>query len=288
MGLFDCACAESGLIIEREQRLIVIEQVGDVWVPIALPIAGVNNRYGTMDMPSRLDANMNAVARFGTKLAYRDRKVKPATITLAAMLDEIRGDGSGAAHDGRAVSFALIEAGIYRAVVDAVAATGATAWTRYARLHAGHDATAAKLCKAVLATPTDPAPRQVLVDHLLERDDPHGKLLALLPAVADTKPAELVAAAIPQGNAIYADADPATLRPASGLVRFLAWGTELRPTCGEGQFSGFTKAKYDSGVEPYVTAARDRYAGMPELLEICDRNEAAWRSRGRDNEHDGD
>jgi len=64
MGLFDSMCIESGLIIDGKQRLIpIIESAQDTWSPIALPIAGTNDRGGTMDMPSGLRSQREIVSR---------------------------------------------------------------------------------------------------------------------------------------------------------------------------------------------------------------------------------
>ena len=71
------------------------------------------------------------------------------------------------------------------------------------------------------------------------------------------------------------------------LVRFLAWGTKLGPADGEGQFYGFSYARYDeSAAEPYCKRARKSYAGMPSLLAAIDANEKEWRERDDDDDDD--
>jgi uncharacterized protein (TIGR02996 family) len=306
MGLFDSMCCESGLIIDSEQQLIVIAERPTGWIPLGLPIAGTNDRGGTMDMPKKLDANMKHVVGFAKKLAYADDRVTPKSVKLDGLLDEIRGDGSGATWQGKRVSFALIDGPVFAAIVTAVAADGETAWKRYAQVGLGVpelplprrgkvkakkpriDVTMKRLCEAILEAPGDAGPRKVYVDHLLEQDDPRGKLLAMLPAIGKASFDTLAALALPEAAAVYGDADKAALKPAvAQLVRFLAWGTQLGPACGEGQFFGYETSnpeyeKLDGWVKPYCVRARTKYAGMPELLRAVDANERAFRERGED------
>jgi uncharacterized protein (TIGR02996 family) len=261
-----------------------------------------------MDPPSRLDANMKAIVAFGKTLDYVDDSVKAAKIDLKGMLDEIRGDGSGARHGKRSVSFALVDEAVYAAIVAAVTENGATAWTRYARLGLGIqdpplpnrspstapaaaiDPTARRLCEAILASPADEGPRRVYVDYLLERDDPRGKLLALLPALSATSVDDLAAIAVGDPQ-VYASATRAKLRDAFvEFVRFLAWGTRFESTCGEGQFFGYSSDDEDDDgvVKPYCDHARAKYAGMPALLAAVAANESAWRERGEMDDDDDD
>ncbi|MBA3499063.1 MAG: hypothetical protein M4D80_30340 [Myxococcota bacterium] len=298
MGLFDSMCVQSGLIIDSRQRLILIAEqkrrVGETevrWAPIALPIDGKNDRGGTMDVPRKLDANMKAVVAFGRGLAYRDEDVKAAKVGLEEMLDELRGDGSGATWKERAVSFALVEGAVFDAIVKAVAKNGATAWKRYAQLGLGVrapelpnrksvrikarpvDATTKRLCEAILAAPADDGARKVYVDHLLERDEPRGRLLSLLPALRKVNVETLAEIALPGSGITYgAEARAALVE----LVQFLAWGTPLTPAYGEGQFT-----QYDGpeGVGPYIAHARKKYEGMPELLAVVAANEKTWHAR---------
>ena len=128
-------CAESGLIIDRKQRLILIAEVApERWVPVALPIKGTNDRGGTMDVPRKLDASMKAVAAFGRGLVYAG---DVWNVNLEEMLDEIRADGAGAQWKGRAVSFSLVEGGVFEAIGRAVVKNGATAWRRLALVGLG-------------------------------------------------------------------------------------------------------------------------------------------------------
>ena len=298
MGLFDSMCAESGLIINSRQRLIVIgeqkRRAGETearWAPLALPIKGTNDRGGTMDVPSTLDANMKAVVAFGRGLAYEDDDVKAKKVGLEEMLDEIRGDGSGATWKERAVSFALIDGWVFEAIVKTVANNGATAWKRYAQLGLGVpapalpnrksvrikarpiDPTTKRLCEAILASPDDDGARKVYVDHLLERGDPRGRLLSLLPALRKVNVETLVEIALPESGITYGAEARAGLVE---LVQFLAWGTPLTPAHGEGQFTSYDGP---DGVGPYVAHARKKYEGMPELLAVVAVAEKTWRAR---------
>jgi len=242
MGLFDCMCAESGLIIDSRQRLIPIVEVAEgTWEPIALAIAGTYDRYGTMDVPSKLDPNMKLFVELARTFAYRDDSVRAAKLGLKGVLDEIRGDGSGATWNGRAVSFALIDGHVFDAVVGVVKANGTTAWLRYAQRGLAKDAPATmqRLCKAIVDAPTDDGARKVFLDYLLERDDPRGQLLAVLPKIAKLSVGKILALALPHTHAAYAAGNTTPLLPqAIELLRFLAWGTRLVPAHGEGQFSG--------------------------------------------------
>jgi uncharacterized protein (TIGR02996 family) len=313
MGVFDSMCIESGLIIDSKQQLIPIVEVSDgKWAPIGLPIAGTNDRYGTMDVPKKLDDNMKLVVAFGRTLTYGDDQVRPAKLGLGEILSEIRGDGWGATWNAKKVSFALIDGFVFDAIVGAVAANGPTAWRRYAQLGLGTpelplpgrqppkkkakraeiDAKTKQLCEAILEAPNDAAPRQVYVDHLLERDDPRGKLLAILPGAGKATFASLAAVSLADSSAIYAidAAEQKALKPAIKLlVQFLAWGTTLSPAYGEGQFHGYdtTNPEYadlDGWAKPYIVRARKKYAGMPELIRAVDISEKAWRERGDDDD----
>src|SRR5687767_14528472 len=126
MGVFDCICSESGLVIDNDQRLIVIHEVAPAqWAPIALPIKGQYDSYGTMEIPDKLDAIAKSAVEIGRLLKYNDGHVKPAKVGLKSTLDEIRGDGSGAKLGGKAVSFSLVDEAIYGAVVTTVEENGA-------------------------------------------------------------------------------------------------------------------------------------------------------------------
>ncbi len=315
MGLFDSLCCESGLIIantsrgEKEiklQRLIVIREVAEGgWAPIALPIAGTNDRGGTMDMPSKLDANMKAVSAFGSTLTYANARTKEVKKDLAKglerTLNEIRGDGGGATLGAQQISFSLIDGGIYEAIVAQVRTSSATAWTRFAQVSLGAPELSLprrpktklkrikvppaikKLADALIEDPSDEATRRVFVDAVLEHDEPRGRLLAALPRVGKLSWDALAALAFPAGTSIYQGSDTQALRPALvDLVRFLAWGTVLAPAHGEGQVTHYTQENRDDdgAAEPYVVRARKKYAGMPELLSVCDLNERAFRDRG--------
>ncbi|MBA2538495.1 MAG: hypothetical protein H0V17_02570 [Deltaproteobacteria bacterium] len=301
MGLFDSICAESGLIICDEQQLIpIIETAKDRWVPLGLPITGTNDRGGTMDVPGTLDDAMKRLVAIGKKLAF---KYPVKKVTLESLLDEIRGDGGIATLSGKRVSFSLIDGAVFDAIVGVVKAGGASAWTRYAKLALGDpgpklpnrqpgsakkkpsvDATTKRLAKAILDAPDDAGTRKVLLDHLLQREDPHARLLSILPVLGKVDVAELV---LSETHAMYSAADRKALKPAMvELARFLAWGTQLLPASGEGQFYGYTpedpEDDLDGYSKPYSDHAREKYAGMPELLPAIVQNEKAFKERGAD------
>lgn len=297
MGVFDCACLESGLYIDDRQRLVTIvgvqtrplrrdndrwtedllELAAMTWEPLALPIAGSYDSYGTMEDPDELDANIRAVEAFAGNISLHDGDA--SGYVLGELLEDIRGDGTGGTWNDHPVSFALVEEGIYRAIVEVVAAGSATAWRRFAQLDTGDDPTARRLSAALLTDPMDEATRKVYVDRLLEREDPRGKLLAILP-VLDDQPFDVLAALVlPHAATVFRDVDPAALRSSLvDFVRFRAWGTRLTLTSGGVQFQGYA-------VEPeLLDKARARYAGMPELLAAVAANEQAWRLRRGDDE----
>jgi hypothetical protein len=297
MGVFDCVCVESGLPIDSDQQLVVILQTpAKTWRPIALPIHGNNNRYGTMDEPRALDANMKAVVAFGRQLVFGDAS-KPDD--LAAQLEVIRADGPGGRLDGARVSFALVEATIYEAIVKTVVENGAPAWTRYARVALGEprpplprqapaperpapEPRLRALCEQLIATPTDEGTRKVFLDYLLERDDAWGKLIAFLPTLSSASfddIASLVFGATPDLYA-KATAKPQLRAALVELARFRAWGTELMPSAGAAQFMTWDGTEYGS-VEPYFIRAKAMYAGATRLRAAIAEVESAWKARLR-------
>jgi uncharacterized protein (TIGR02996 family) len=310
MGVFDCNCTESGLVIDDEVRLVAILETTSVkggfgtWEPIGLPVAGEYDSYGTIGDRSekpRLGVTEKALLAIGRLLVFNDTRYKGATIGFKDLLDEIRGDGSGAKHAGNRVSFALIEERVFQAIVNVVRENGATAWRRFAQLGlnatktplpdsakkpvvAKPDAVAKRLCEAILAKPKDAAARQVYIDHLLERDDPRGKLLALLPALDKAKAADLIRLALPH-TPIAAELEQAALKKVLlDFVRFRAWGTRWLPAWSVGQVDGY-KTEFESA-KPYCDRATKIYEGMPELLEVVAANIAAWKERQADFEDD--
>lgn len=307
MGVFDSMCLESGLIIDDGQALLPIIQVSkDTWAPLGLPIAGTNDRYGKMDVPTKLDANMKAFAAFGKRLAYNDKSVKATKVTLETMIDELQADGgSGATYEGKAVAFALLDLTVYDAIVKVVGKDSATAWRRFAQraLHqpelplpfrtkskkptksARVDPTTKRLAEAILADPEEKSQRKVLVDHLLEREDPLGTTLSVLPVLGKLSLDALAAIGLPATTAVYGGTLSSHKAALRDLVRFLAWGTTLAPSSGEGQILGYESPDDpddQGGAKLFTERARQKYAGMPELLAICDRNEKAFRARGVD------
>lgn len=312
MGHFDSICNESGMIIVGEQRLIPIAETSkDLWVPIGTAIAGSNDRGGTMDVPKRLDDAMKRLLELGKTFAYADERVVAAKVKLDNVLDEIRGDGSGATWNGKPVSFSLIDGATFNAVVATVRANGKTAWMRYAQLALGKvpplpsrpmdkvgkpDPTTRRLAQSILDNPADEAPRKVLLDHLMERDDPHAKaareslprakIISVLPVLGKLDVPALAALISPELPALITRADKRAIKPALvELARFMAWGTRLISACGENQITGYVASKpeyeyLDCFSKPYSDHAREKYAGMPELLPAIERNEKRFQERG--------
>ncbi len=318
MGAFHCVCAESGLLVTDEQRLIVLRELAaDSWVPIAVPIASSPDGYGRMEDPKRLDPNLKSILAFGKTLDYEGpvpANLDVRKLGLGTMIDNIQGDGGGpgglttcATREGHRISYALIYGPIYDAIVHAVAKSTATAWMRFAQVcvqtpepplphriktkakRARVDPTLKRLADAVVASPETAGVRQVLVDHLLEQDDPYGKLLAVLPAVGRLSFDALAAIAFPAGTTLYGDIDQKLLVPAlREFVRFRAWGTRWSPTNDESRFTGY-RLRYEGdpdAAEPYVERARSKYRGMPALLKVCDASERRFREMEVDTEHD--
>jgi hypothetical protein len=293
MGVFDCLCVESGLPIDSDQRLVlIIETPAKTWEPIALPVRGTNNRYGTMDEPSSHDANMKAIIELEKRL---DLDEEPSgDDELVALLDVIRPDGSGGTLAGARVTFSLFDDTIFNAIVKVVSENGAAAWTRYARVALGErrpalpneeprptppppEARLQQLCEQLIAAPTDDGARKVFVDHLLERDDPRGKLLALLPSLGTASWDDVAAVVFPSTPKVYASETKA-LRPAlTEFARFRAWGTELVPSHGADQFSSWD-GEYGA-VAPFFARAKLLYPGTTAVRAAIADVESAWKSR---------
>jgi uncharacterized protein (TIGR02996 family) len=309
--MYECICVESGLVLDGNSRLLLVAEVGDRYHPFTLPLRGTYDRGGRIDLPAKLDANAKAIHEFvGDGIDFVAKMPKRASLTLDAVLDELRADGPGGSWESRKVSVTLVDDGIYTAVAGVVADNAAAAWLRYAQVGlelpvpalpnrvkgrpkkspGPKDPKERRLLQTILDNPADEAPRGVYVDLLLERDDPRGKLLALVPRVETAPYDDLLAAAFPLGDAardLYGGKGAAAkFRPALvELVRFLAWGTRLGPSLGEGQFYGFASTDPDDEfaddgyAEPYCKRARAIYAGIPALVAAVDANERAWRAR---------
>ncbi|MEO8706147.1 MAG: hypothetical protein ABI867_39320 [Kofleriaceae bacterium] len=305
--MYECICVESGLVLDDNCRLLLVAEDGDRHVPFTLPMRGTYDRGGRIDLPSKLDANAKAILDFAASALKFEAKL-PKQPTLDGVLDELRADGPGGTWKKRAIRVSLVDDVVYTAIAKLVAENGPAAWRRYAQVgldmpepalpnrpkaraaKAGKlEPKARRLLETILGNPADEAARGVYVDLLLERDDPRGRLLALLPRVEAAPYDDLLAAAFPFTDAattLYGGRGAAArFRPALvELIRFLAWGTRLAPSFGEGQFYGFTnKAERDDGyVKPYCARTRVKYAGIPALLAAVDVNEQGWRSRQSD------
>lgn len=76
MGLFDYRCMISGLSLSSSRTsLILLEKLGENYVPIAFPVYGQYNRLGSIDMILK-DENANRILNFfQTKISSREVKV---------------------------------------------------------------------------------------------------------------------------------------------------------------------------------------------------------------------
>ena len=122
MGFYDCRCMVTGVSLKATSaRLVLLQQIGESWRPIALPILGTYNRLGSIDGISE-DANSSLVLRdFLQKMQTGDFVVDqeylrshgcfPITDVeklLACFERNINDYGNAAVLRGRPVVFALI------------------------------------------------------------------------------------------------------------------------------------------------------------------------------------
>jgi hypothetical protein len=209
-----------------------------------LPLVGDYDRYGLIDLPPRLDDNERMVEQFLRKML---RDAAPATAGLDALLRELRWPTPRlAAHSQLEASYVLVDDGIYTAVAKTVAQGERAEWSKYA---AGE----------------------------LERLDFDALFAAALPLTSISR-------------AIYEPLLPvqrdALRQELLLLARFRAWGARLAPGGAPdeiGQCAGYAEKLHPgAAAEPYVLAARERYAGLPFLLEAVLANEDYWREFGEE------
>src|SRR5262249_30591357 len=138
-----------------------------------------------------------------------------------------------------------------------------------------------ELCEQLIAAPTDDGTRKVFVDYLLERDDPRGKLLALLPALSGASFDDMAAVVLGTKPQLYTSATAKQqLRAAlPEFAGFRAWGTDFVPSGGADQFGSWS-GEYGA-VEPYFTRAKTIYAGFTKLRAAIAEVESTWKSRLR-------
>jgi hypothetical protein len=214
------------------------------------------------------------------------------------LLDVIRADGPRATFEQARVSFALVDDTIFGAIVKVVTENGPAAWTRYAHVALGEqrpplprqqpaperpgpEPRLRQLCEQLIATPTDEGTRKVFVDYLLERDDPHGKLLALLPALSSASFDDTAPNVLGTNPMIYTSATKPQLRPSLvEFARFCAWGTALAPAHGADQFMTWDDGDYGA-VGPYFVRAKTIYAGVTALRAAIAEVESTWKRRLR-------
>lgn len=121
MAVFDVFCAESGLVLGGDARLILVaESSPGRFEPIALPIAGRYDRHGCIDLPEPFDTIVMHVASFCCRLDFDD-------LQRDAAFDERLSEMTHAATDdrwgrlwGRKVSYALVDGRVYAAIAETV------------------------------------------------------------------------------------------------------------------------------------------------------------------------
>src|SRR5512138_341812 len=118
MGVFDVPCAVSGLALTGPTQLILVgETPSGNWQPVALPIAGDYDRYGSIDGFDEDLPNTRAIAA-----ALRLLEPAPEDDLEEALRDMNHGVTEDAWYrfDGTKISFALVDDGIYRAMIGLV------------------------------------------------------------------------------------------------------------------------------------------------------------------------
>lgn len=248
MGFYDVCCAESGLVLSGNARLMLIAAANaesrDRYEVIGLPMIGCYDRLGLIDLPDELDAAAKAVEKVCMTL-----EVASSGDDFHAVLDTMNQMPQKTVWNGRRIAWALVDDGIYRAIVRTVAAGERPEW---AALKTG----------------------------VLEKADLPTLLSAAfaLPEVSRELYGDLLNNPPPWMRTALEDA-----------ARFRAWGTALKPVdiFSSGQYTGYSRAEHDdSAAEPFVVAARKKYKAFPQVLEAVAANEARWR--GLDGETDAD
>lgn len=248
MGPFEVLCSESRLVLGGATRLIVVAELGPGrYAPIALPLLGPYNRAGLIDLPPRLDDNARMIERFLRKLPL---DVDARRADLAELLRRLRAPrrlsapmqlsfewGTGS---GPKASFTLVDDGIYTAVARTVAQGGQANGSGCAEGELERlDLDAA----FAAALPLDDASRAIYEPMSAQRREALREQVAL-------------------------------------LARFRAWGATFMPLDpGEmGRCAGYSEEDHPgAAAEPYVVAARKKYADYPLLLEAVRGNERYWR-----------
>ena len=238
MGVFDVFCAESGIALHGDTRLVMLAESGnECFEPIALPIKGCYNRYGSIDASDdSLDKNGRAIFEFCKKLKYDTPPFGKEFEEHLSVLNMGPSEDSWARWNGQRISFALLHDGIYEAIAQTVMNGGKPEWTPYS--------------KASLQRKTF----QSLFDDAFHNS-------AISRTIYPELPTKL------QGELIEFVCYRAWGTPL----------TPLDVTKGD-QFTGFSKGEnIDSAPEDYLNAARKKYESFPLLLEALNQDERRWR-----------
>lgn len=243
MGVFDVFCAESGIALNGDTRLVMLAESGNGrFEPIALPIKGCYNRYGSIDADDdSLDENGRAVFEFCKKLKYDTPPFGKEFEEHLSVLNMGPSEDSWAEWNGHRVSFALLHGGIYDAIVQTVMSGGKPNWTPYSK---------ASLKNKLLQSLFDEAFRNAAISR------------AIYPKFPAKLQAELI-------ELLRFRAWGTTLTP-------------LDITKCD-QFTGFSRRQNVEGApEDYLNAARKKYEPFPLLLDALKQDEQRWRETWAD------
>lgn len=240
MGFFEVFCGESDLVLGGDTRLILVTEAAEKrFEPIALPLAGSYNRYGSIDAPQSLDANAAAIDAFCRGLTFDSSPSKPDFDHRLMAMNHGVSEDSWARWKDRKISFALVYGPVYDAIVETVAGGGKQEWATMA-----HSA-------------LDSRPFEELFARAFPLTDLSLSIYAPLdaPREAALKPA------------------------LAEFVRFRAWGTALLPVNVEegGQCCGYADRGDDLYAERFVEAAKKKYAGFPRILAALEANKLYWQ-----------
>jgi len=229
MGVFDVCCAESGLVLGGDARLILLaEESPGRFEPIALPISGAYDRLGGIDLPEPYDTNVGHIAAFCARLEFdelpRDASFEERLPEMAHAVSE----GRWGRIWGRKVAYALVDGRIYGAI----------------------------------AENAEDTLEKTLFEELFERAFP----------MRDLSMEVYGSLGAGEKRALRADL--------AEFVRYREWGTALKPVDLEesGQFTGYSAKEHPgSAAEPFVKAARKKYARHPHVLEAVEANAEYWK-----------
>lgn len=245
MGFFDLYCAESGLPLRGDTRLVLLaEETGGRWSPIALPLCGEYDRVGAIDFPSSLDERSASVDAFLRRLEFGfppGRTGLGERLRAAApfLKDGAWKGGAWLGPPRRVVGYTLLDAGIYSAIADVVGEARKREW--------------------------EWAAYGVLEERPFEE--------------VFTRAFRLVDLAREVCSELTEARKKAMRKPLLELARVVAWGTTFAPVDFDagGQFDGYyVDGPPERSVAPFVRAAREKYAAHPVVLRAVDANARRW------------